>query len=185
VAELVIVTGGACSGKTSLVNELAARGFETTTEAAYEVIAELTRVHGLAEQARWRSANQVEFQREVTRRQHAREVTARRSAAPLVFCDRGVLDGQAYCEVAGVQWPDDLHALARPARYAHVFLLQTLSVFDPRPETGRIDSHDESVRVASLLEALYRPRTTALTRLPEQPIADRADLVLRALGLAD
>jgi predicted ATPase len=184
VAELVVVTGGAYSGKTALVRALGARGCETLPEAAFEVIEELVREHGLEAQLAWREANQVEFQRRVTERQHAREAAARASAAPFVVCDRGVLDGQAYCEQAGVPWPDDLRALAAPARYAHVFVLETLHPFDARRETGRVDTPEASARTGRRLEELYRPRAAALTLVPRAALEERVALVLRALGRA-
>ena len=51
MADLVIVTGGSFSGKTSLIRELAARGHEVLPESAFEVISELNRTHGIERQA--------------------------------------------------------------------------------------------------------------------------------------
>jgi predicted ATPase len=183
MADLIIVTGGSYSGKTSLIRELAARGCEVLPESAFEVISELNRIHGIERQMAWRQTNLTAFQRRVTERQHAREAVARRSAARFVFCDRGLLDGMAYCRLAGAEWPDDLHALAAPARYAHAFVLATLGTFDPRYDTGRIHTRDDSIRVASLLADIYRAQAEAVTHVPDTPLAERADLVLRTLGL--
>ena len=58
-------------------------------------------------------------------------------------------------------------------------VLATLTAFDARPETGRVDSHDDSVRVASILEEVYRPRTAALTHVPEMPVEERVEMMLR------
>ena len=181
MAELVVLTGGAYSGKTALARELAARGCTVLPEAAYQVITELVDLYGVDEQARWREANQVEFQRRISERQHARETAARCWDARHVFCDRGLLDGLVYCRLNGVEWPADLHELAAPARYAHVFVLATLAGFDPRRETGRVDAPEDSLRAADLLEQVYRPRAAAVTRVPQLPVAARAELVLSAL----
>jgi len=178
-----VVTGGSYSGKTAVIEALAGRGHEVIHEAAYEVIAELTEQHGVDEQARWRREHQVDFQREVSIRQHRREAEARRSDAPVVFCDRGLLDGVAYCRLDGVPWPDDLESIAAEARYAHVFLLETLTAFDPRLETGRIHTRDDSYRVAEMLREVYRPRAGGLTDVPQRSIAERVEFVLGILGL--
>lgn len=183
MAELIVVTGGSYSGKTSLVEELAARGHEVLPESAYEVIDELVKSHGLDEQAAWRRSNQLEFQRRITRRQHERETTARSRASRFVFCDRGALDGMAYCRLAGIDWPEDLSRLVGAARYAHVFVLATLSTFDPRPATGRTHSHEHSIRISSLLEEIYCSAAELVTHLPESSVADRTDAVIRAIGL--
>ena len=178
MAELVIITGGTCSGKTSVVAELARRGFETLPEAAMEVITELTRRHGLQPQADWRRANPQEFQRRITMRQHAQEIQARQARVDRIFCDRGALDGRAYCRLANVEWPQDLHDLVAAARYAHVFVCATLTTFDPRPHSGRLDSRHDSLLVGRYLQEIYAPRTDHLTLVPEAPAEARADLIL-------
>ncbi|MHC5024188.1 MAG: AAA family ATPase [Planctomycetota bacterium] len=183
MADLIVVTGGSCSGKTSVIHEMAARGYEVVPEAAYEVIDELNRRHGVEGQIQWRQAHLVDFQRRISERQHAREATARRSTSKFVFCDRGLLDGLAYCQLAGLDWPDDLHLLAESAWYGHVFVLATLAAFDRRADTGRIYTEEASVRVALLLQDIYGSRARQVTRVPEAPVAARADLMLETLGL--
>ena len=181
MAELIIITGGTCSGKTSVIAELARRGHETRPEAAMEVITELLAQHGSEQQAIWREANPQEFQRRITLRQHAREREARRSPARRIFCDRGALDGRAYCRLAGVDWPGDLHDLLAEARYRHVFVCATMTAFDPRPQSGRLDSRKDSLRVGQYLQGIYKPRTERLTLLPEAPVKVRVDQILSAL----
>ncbi|MFG0285040.1 MAG: AAA family ATPase [Phycisphaerales bacterium JB039] len=182
MAELIIITGGTCSGKTSVVTELARRGLRTLPEAAMEVITELTAQHGLAAQGDWRRANPQEFQRRITLRQHARETEARQAPAGRIFCDRGALDGRAYCWLAGVDWPDDLRELVAPVRYDHVFVCATLTTFDPRPHSGRLDSREDSLLVGQYLQEIYAPRAQRLTLIPEAPVAARADAILAALN---
>ena len=174
--------GSRVCGETALIEALAALGHQVLPEAAFEVIGELVAARGIEEQARWRAANQVQFQRMITQRQYGREVAARTSDAPLVFCDRGALDGKAYCQLTGVPWPSDLDQLTAPARYAHVLLLETLPHFDPRTPTGRVDDCDDSIRVSGLLELIYRPRTESLARLPVGPLQDRLQRALQVVG---
>lgn len=183
MADLIVVTGGSWSGKTSVINALADRGHQVLPEAAYEVIAELVQRHGMEGQIQWRRTHPVDFQRLISERQYAREGVARRSPSKFVFCDRGLLDGVAYCRLAGVDWPADLQAQAASAWYAHVFVMATLSDFDLRADTGRVHTEEDSIRAASLLYDTYRSQAADITRVPEAPGADRADLMLRTLGL--
>jgi hypothetical protein len=88
----------------------------------------------------------------------------------------------AYCRLAGVEWPDDLHALAGGARYVHTFVLETLVPVRPRLESGRLDTPEESRLVGRMLEEIYRPRSAALTRLGPGSIAERTARILAALG---
>ncbi len=183
MADLVVVTGGSHSGKTSVIRELSARGHQVIPEAALEVIEELIAERGAEAQVQWRRSHQIDFQRRISERQCAREVAARCAPSKFVFCDRGLLDGSVYCRLAGVEWPDDLRMLAESARYAHVFVLATLANFDLRSETGRVHSEEESIRAGVLLRDVYRPRTRNLTPIPEAPVSARAELMLQALGL--
>ena len=106
---------------------------------------------------------------------HDRELIARaRTDLRYLFCDRGLLDGLAYCRIGGHDWPDDLHELTEHASYTHVFVLETLDAFQPRRESGRVDSRDGSIRAARLLEEIYRPRAGGITRVPELPVEVRA-----------
>ena len=183
MADLIVITGGACSGKTSVINELAARGFATLPESAFAVIAELNDAMGVEAQVEWRKQNLVEFQRRLTRRQFEQESLARRNTtAQYVFCDRGLLDGRAYCLLGGRDWPDDLNDLAADARYAHLFILETLTNFNPRHETGRFDTLDESRYTAQLLEDIYTSRTDHITHVPEMLVSKRTDFILNALA---
>jgi predicted ATPase len=180
VAELIVVTGGSYAGKTAVIDALAERGHAVTAESAIEIIEELNDELGVEGQIAWRRSHQADFQRRVSERQFERERRARALDVPHVFCDRGLLDGLAYCRMAGIDWPPALHAHAATTRYAHVFVLETLANFDPRAGTGRIDSREDSVRVAALLAELYEPRSDAVTVIPERPVAARVDVMLAA-----
>lgn len=178
MAELVVITGGSYAGKTTVIRALADRGHAVIPEAAFEVIEQLTQEMGLAAQATWRRNNVVAFQRRIAQLQLERERIARASSEPFVFCDRGVFDGLAYCHIAGETWPDELHEHAASVHYAHAFVLDTLSNFDDRQDSGRIHSRDDSVEVSNLLVDLYSTRADAVTRVPEMPITKRVEMIL-------
>lgn len=178
MADLVVITGGSHAGKTTVIRELESAGHPVVEEAAYEVIESLTDELGLDAQATWRREHVVEFQRRIAQIQITREQQARNTSHPVVFCDRGLFDGLAYCQLAGESWPDDLWALATDARYAHVFVLETLSTFDARTASGRIHSHADSVAIADLLTATYEDRADCVTRIPEMPVDQRVRRIL-------
>ena len=169
----VVLTGGPCAGKTTLAQALSRTGASLVAEAALQVIDALRDELGAEEEARWRRAHAVEFQRRIARLQVASEQMGVATGATRVVCDRGLPDGIAYLRHFGVTPPDDLWRLARDARYDAVFLLDTLSEFRPRPETGRLEDHEASLSLRHELSAVYRELGHAPILIPALPVEER------------
>lgn len=179
---LVVITGGPGSGKTSVVDHLASLGYPTLPEAAIQIVDELNREYGIAGQVAWRQQNRAEFDRLVLARQVALEAACPVPEGSIGFCDRGRPDVLAYAELAGHPVDGEMMRLIEGQRYLRVFLLDTLSRFPDRSETGRTSNRERSLRLGELLEHSYRSLGYKPVRVPERPVADRARLALRALG---
>ena len=181
---LVVITGGPYSGKTTLVEALGQRGYRFVREAAIQVIEELGRELGIEEQKRWRAAHRAEFQARIVRRQidAEREVLEHAREEP-VFLDRSRVDGLGYCRHFGEEPPAELSAAIDELRYDRVFLLDTLSRVEVRGDTGRTSDREASLAIAKSVEAVYLELGYEPVRVPELPLAERVDLVLRELGL--
>jgi len=178
----IVLTGGPCSGKTTLVEHLRAAGCATAPEAAIQVIGELTAELGLEGQRAWRNTHWAAFQERVARLQIECERAAQCGGADLLVCDRGLLDGIAYCRYRGVEPPPVLLDLVRSARYDQVFVLDTLKDFDARLETGRCDDRGDSLRVGALIRSVYREHGYTPVRVPELAVETRAARILRRMA---
>ena len=179
----VVITGGPGSGKTTLVEALGARGFATVPEAAIQVIAELNEALGVDGQKAWRREHRLEFQERVLERQIALEEAA--GEPPVLFLDRGRLDGVAYCRHFDAPLPPGYEERAAGGRYDRVFVLETLANFADRSATGRTSDRAESVALGAVIEAVYREAGHQVERVPELADAGaRLAFVLDALGLA-
>lgn len=183
---VAVLTGGPGAGKTTLLQALAARGdagVAIVPEAAIQVIDGLIAETGSVEGSRaWRTANLLEFQLRIARKQVALEQAARASAAELVFCDRGLIDGLAYLARRGEDVPTELRALVEAARYDAVFLLATLTRFDERADSGRISTRTDSLELADALRDAYAERGHTVIDVPEATVDERVALVLDQLG---
>ncbi len=171
---IFVLTGGPCAGKSTLLAELARRGFPVIQEAARGVILEgrLTP-----------SRDPLEFQREVLRRQLAWE----RCAPPgTVFADRGVGDHFGYLEHYRIHRGLDLSAPfsgelasaweeARP-RYGAVFLLERSPRFTPASYRREAEAEAEAIHRA-IVEA-YRARHPRVVDVAWGPIEERAEKVM-------
>lgn len=178
----IVVTGGPTSGKTTVVEALAARGYRTVPEAALDVIAELSARLGVDEQRSWRLGHPVPFQRLVLERQDANERAAADERGA-VFLDRGRLDGLAYLRHFGATAPPDVLELATAVRYDRVVLLDTLRDAPVRSDTGRSSDRATSLALRDALLALYREHGYEPAVVPEMPVAERVEAVLAAAGL--
>ena len=184
-ARLIVITGGPGTGKTSLIEALAERGWATVPEAAIEVIGELNAEMGLERQKEWRHANRSEFQARVLARQKTLEGAALDSEEPVAFLDRSRLDGLAYCRYFDEAPPAELVQAADEVRYDDVVWLEQLGVFPDRGATGRTSDRDASIALGDEIATVYEERGYELLRLPDGPLPDRVDRLLRELGLPD
>ena len=169
----IVLTGGPYSGKTTLVERLAAEGHAVAPEAALRVIEALADELGARAAAAWRRAHPGRFQERVLALQLELEARAAARGASVVVCDRGVLDGVAYCHHHGIAPPPSLARAPVRERYAAVLVLETLADFEPRAHTGRLDGHEESLALAAQLTAVYREHGYDPIALPEAPVEER------------
>jgi len=177
----IVLTGGACAGKTTLAHALARRGARMVPEAAMQVIAMLRDELGLEQQARWRAAHVIEFQRRIARLQQESESHALLSSAPRVVYDRALPDGIAYFRHARVEPPEELLELARQAAYDAVFVLDTLRDFRARSDSGRLDDRGVSLALRDALLEVYRDLGYVPKLVPEMTIGERLLWIEREL----
>jgi len=183
----VAITGGPYSGKTTLVRALGEAGHRTVPEAAILEIEALEVELGDREAQRsFRRESPLEFQHRVFARQLAQERTAAnaRGAAPgPLFMDRSVVDGIAYLEEDGVEPPPDLLRTAEDRRPDVAFLLDTLTAFEGRGDTGRTSDRARSLRLRDRIGRVYRRLGVPVVPLPEAPTGERMARVLASLGM--
>lgn len=178
----IVITGGPCSGKTTLIEALAAKGHAIVGEAAILVIDELTAELGLEGQAAWRKENTGAFQVKIIEKQaQLEEAAVQTSKTGLVFLDRGRPDGIAYCHVYDRPVPVEVEAGCRDLPYDCVFLLDTLKDFDNRADSGRTSDRTRSLLIRDHLKATYEERGFAVIPVPEMPVDERVDFVLGSL----
>ena len=175
----VVLTGGDHAGKTTLVEAFRSEGHAVVGEAALQVIEELNAELGVDAQRRWREANWTEFQARVAALQGALEEQARASGAEVLVLDRGLPDGIAFCQLARVELPAALRTDLR-GRYDRVLLLDTVTPFAARSETGRLGGLERSRALRDRLAMVYGELGYEPEPLPLLPLAERMERV-RAL----
>jgi predicted ATPase len=178
----VVLTGGACAGKTTLLGYFARRGYRTVPEAALAVIQRLNRTMGVERQRAWRDSHLLEFQRMIVAQQLRQEAALPKQDCGPVFFDRGLADGVGYLRQAGIEPPTELVQASRAAYYSHIFLLHTLARFAARRATGRPDTRDYSLAIAAAVRAAYVELGYEVIEVPEMPVERRAAFILERIS---
>ena len=172
----IVITGGAYSGKTSLINELSKQGFNVFHESSFEYITELNNNMGVEQQKKWRFENFDKFIVEVGKRQILMEKNILSLEKP-VFFDRGIYDCIAYCKVVGITPPEKLIEMAKGVKYDFIFLCDTLSDFDIRENTGRISDRNRSIKAKDLIEKTYKEYGFKVVHVKEMVLEKRVEFI--------
>ncbi|MCK5632514.1 ATP-binding protein [bacterium] len=166
----IILTGGPCSGKTSLILALQNRGEHILKEAATDWI--------LYQQAcgNDRPWEKPDFQHHIFKLQQQQEQRIH-PQAQRVFLDRGTLDCLAYLEINNPLY-GEIEQKAKAHLYDYVFLIAPLNFM--QTNTVRRENKQEAQQLHKKLEALYRASGyNPITIYPEKTLELRVDKVLK------
>lgn len=174
---LVVVTGGPGSGKTTLIDHLAAGlGYARTPEAGRAIIRDQREIGGPG--LDWQDARlfgELMLQWELRSHREAR------SWPGPVFCDRGVPDMVGWYLLRSEEVAGHVAEAARRFRYH-----RTVFVAPPWPEifatdTERHQSWGEAVRTHEAMVKAYAECGYETVELPVASVAERAAFVLECV----
>jgi len=167
-----VITGGACCGKTTLIDLLAAEGFQTVPEVPRQYIeAEMAKGRALEElfgsEADERALTDMQL-----RAEHGLRAT------DLAFLDRALPDFLWFWRLFGMN-PNELLAECFHHRYASVFLLDLLPL---ELDGARIEDEAYTVLLDEALERDYRALGYRVVRVPVLSPLERLEFVLDRLS---
>jgi len=169
---LYVITGGPCAGKTTLLQELERRKFLIVAEAAKDVILE-EQGKGVAEP--WLDKN---FQAKISELQMKKEADLP-SGNGIVFLDRGVPDGLAYCRFRNQKIPSSLSLAMGKCDYEKVFFLEMLAAYEKT--SFRAENKGDAKRIAAVIKKTYEGLGFDVISVPPLELAKRADFVIQHL----
>lgn len=170
-----VITGAPSSGKTSVIEELAQRGYAIQNEIARELIEEcLRRGMTLAEV---RGPDHVkELQKRILQLKAGREKAL--DPEKLIFSDRGTPDSISYFRLAGLE-TEEAVAASKIFRYRAVFMLDRLPL---KSDGVRTEDDAQAEALGRMIAEDYKALGYALTPVPVMPVPARVDFILDALG---
>lgn len=164
----IVITGAPCSGKTSVINALADRGYRVAPEVARAYMEELFKAHTIEEV----DENILELQQHILESKLKRENEL--PEGDLIFFDRGLPDSIAYYQTRDLPTAEVI-AACRKRRYKKVF------IFDRLPFQEDSIRH-ENPELAELLDKLIREAYQLLEydfiSVPVMSIEERTQFVL-------
>ena len=172
-----VITGGACCGKTTLIDMLAGQGFQTLAETARQLMD--------GEMARGRTVEEI-FENgaafETLIMDAQREAERGLRATDVVFLDRALPDCLTFFRIFGLD-PNEILAECLCFRYASVFVLDLLPL---ELDGARIEDETFTIHLDAALACDYRALGYDVVRVPVLPPGERLEFVrnrLTAQGL--
>ena len=175
-SQFYVIIGGPGSGKTSIIDRLAARGFTTVAETGRAILRHQVAIGGTA--VHWDDS--VTFRELMLARGIADYERMQDEDGP-VFFDRGVTELTGYCRLIGVPVPDHVRRAAELYRYN-----TTVFVTPPWPEIYAHDAlrkqdEEEAVRTYELCVSAYVESGYVPVEVPRLPVSDRIAFILATI----
>lgn len=172
-----VITGGPGSGKTSLIEALALRGFARTVEAGRAIIQEQVAIDGPA--LPWRDPSAFS---ELMLSWEMRSYRLAEAMPGPVFFDRGVTDLIGYLTLVGRPVPAHIARAAERFRYnRRVFVAPPWpAIFTQDAE--RKQTLEEAVRTCEAVMKAYTSQGYDLVSLPLVSVEERVRFILAEIG---
>ncbi len=168
-----VITGAACSGKTTLITQLADKGFRT--------VPEIGRVYVEREMAKGRTMDEILENGAVTQRcivEMQMRFERRLRVNEVAFLDRASPDCLTYCRVIGLN-PNEILAECFHHRYASVFILDR---FPFQQDGVRIEDDATAGLIDEWLARDYSALGYSVVRVPVLSPEERLAFVLERLS---
>lgn len=168
-----VITGGPCTGKTTVINLLSELGYKTTIEHARHYIDTQKDRGRTTEEIR---QNKLEFQRGVMEMQIEEEASL--NPADQVFLDRALPDAIAYYRFLDLKLDQRLLEQCNLYCYNKVFVLDRLPLIN---DYARLEDEDEQIRIHQLIIEVYQSYPCPVVFVPVMEPNKRVDYILNEL----
>jgi predicted ATPase len=168
-----ILSGGPGSGKTTIIDRLAARGFATVGESGRAILRDQAEIGGNAVHGGDAAAfGELMLQRGIV---DFRSM-ARRDEP--VFFDRGIAELTGYWRLVGLAVPEHVREAARQYRSNRVVFLAPPWREIYRQDSERRQDWDEAVRTFDLVRDAYGEAGYTTVEIPQDTVARRVGFIV-------
>lgn len=166
-----VITGGPGTGKTTVINLLAKRGYKTTIEHARHYIDSMKEEGETVEEIR---ANKRKFQLGVLAMQIEEEAVL--SPDDTVFLDRAIPDAMAYYKFLKLDYDKSLLTAIERFSYKKIFILDRLPMVN---DYARTEDEPAQKAIHNLIIEVYESLGNPVIFVPVLSPDDRVDFILK------
>jgi len=170
-----VITGGPSTGKTTVINMLAEKGYKTTIEHARHYIDTMRTQGETVEEMR---NNRRKFQLGVLDMQIEQEAVIKPN--DLVFLDRAIPDALAYYQFLGLDYDKKLLNAVKGASYKNIFILDRLPF---TKDYARTEDEEDQKKIHQLIIDVYTSLGFPVVFVPILPPKERLEYILNHIFL--
>lgn len=174
--EIVVITGGPGTGKSTIIDGLIKKGYTCYPEISREVILE----------AKEKGIDQLFLTEPLLFSQMLLDGRIKQYQEALleknipVFIDRGVHDIVAYMHFIGDEYPNHFHESCVESKYYKVFVLPPWEdIYESDNE--RYENYEQSLEIYAHLKETYKKYGYELIEVPTGKVEERVDFILNRL----
>jgi predicted ATPase len=171
-----VLTGAPCTGKTTLLNFFASKGYQAVQEASTIVMKEEK------ERGNPRPWDDLMYFQTILLQKQL-ELESKLDLLPQAFVDRGIVDGIAYCKLFKSNPPPILIEKIKQNRYAGIFMLDFLPFYTL--DSVRFESYKVARKIQVLLKEAYESFGYHVIQVPALEIGIRAEFVLSKIDVSN
>ncbi len=167
-----VLTGGPGSGKSTVIEELNKRGYQTSTEA-FTFLFNQAKKQGTLEEL---TKNPISFREQLMQQQLAFESSL--DPNKLAFLDRGTIDILVFGDELKIPMSAALRDSVKKSSYDLVFLLEPLPKEQYKQTEIRSENYEKSLAIADQLKKAYEEKKYTVIAVPFDTPQKRADFIL-------
>ncbi len=175
--EIVVITGGPGTGKTTIIDNLIEKGYTCYPEISRQVTLE-ARKQGIEQLFLEKPLLFSELLLEGRKKQFA---AAQTESSEVVFLDRGIPDILAYMHYIGDSYPSFFDEACKEHTYQRIFVLPPWEEIYESDE-ARYENFEQAKLIYNHLNETYSRYGYSLVEVPKGTVEERTAFILNQIG---